>query len=146
MMKKMLILFAALAVLVGNASAGEKRAITNEQLPAVAREFLQTHFDGRTTAFVAEEGLLWGKEYEVLFTDGTRVEFDGKGAWKEVRTRVGTVPAAIVPEAIAGFIVRDYPQVAIQGIERDRNGWEVRLSNGLELEFDARMRLVDIDD
>lgn len=145
-MKKILVLCVALATLVGTAHADEKRAIDIGQLPAAGQEFLKTHFDGHTVAFVAEEGLLWGKEYEVRFTDGTQVEFDEKGAWKEVRAHAGGVPAAIVPQEIAAIVGRDYPQVAIRRIERDRKGWEVRLSNSLELEFDRQMRLVDIDD
>lgn len=145
-MKKILALCVALATLVGTAHADEKRAIDIGQLPAAGQEFLKTYFDGHTVAFVAEEGLLWGKEYEVRFTDGTQVEFDEKGAWKEVRVRAGAVPDALVPQDVAGLVGRDYPQVAIRGIERDRQGWEVRLSNGLELEFDRQMRLVDIDD
>ncbi len=145
-MKKLLLCCAALAAFMYSAHAGERRAITPEQLPAAAQEFLKTHFGELTPAIVAEEGALWGKTYEVLFTDRTEVEFDDKGQWTEVHSRMGALPLGIVPEALAGFVGQNYPQATIRGIERDRQGWEVLLDNGLELEFDRKMQLVNIDD
>ena len=39
-----------------------------------------------------------------------------------------------------------YPDSYICKVERDRKGYEVKLNNRLELTFDPRFRLIEMDD
>ena len=39
-----------------------------------------------------------------------------------------------------------FPGTQVLKIERDGNGYELKLSNRQELEFDTKFRLTDIDD
>ena len=89
---------------------------------------------------------LLGKKYDVIFTNGEKIEFDSKGQWTDIECKQSQVPAALVPAAIAAFVKKNYPQAAILKIERDRKTYEVELSNRLELKFDKSFRLIDIDD
>ena len=86
------------------------------------------------------------KSYEVMLADGTKVEFNRNGEWKEVDCRHSSVPTPIVPAQIMKYVKANYPDVKVMKIERDRIDYELRLSNRLELTFDTKFNIIDIDD
>ena len=88
---------------------------------------------------------LFDKDYKVVFVNGSKVEFAKDGAWKEVDCKYGEVPAAIVPQQIRDYVTKNYPKNKIVAIDRDRRDYEVELDNGLDLKFDLKFRLIDID-
>ena len=73
------------------------------------------------------------------------VEFTKNGEWKDVECKYGEVPAAIVPQQIRDYVAKNYPDRKITAIDRDRRDYEVELDNGLDLKFDLKFRLIDID-
>jgi predicted nucleotide-binding protein (sugar kinase/HSP70/actin superfamily) len=81
-----------------------------------------------------------------MFADGVKIEFNGDGEWKDVDCKFGAVPAAIIPKKIASYVAKNYPDAKIIKIDRDRRDYEVSLSNRLELTFDMKFNLVEIDD
>ena len=87
-----------------------------------------------------------GKSYDVIFTNGDKIEFDGRGKWTDIDCKRSQVPDALVPTTIGTFVKKNYPQATILKIEWNRRTYEVELSNRLELEFDKSFRLIDIDD
>lgn len=148
-MKKIALLFALLCLTAAGAAtlADDERPIAVSELPQAARHFLNSHFAGTKTAWVTVDGNFLDKDYEVGFSDGSKIEFSRNGEWKEVQMRGGAaVPASVVPEPIRNYVAANYPQSALRAIVRDRRGYEVELSNGLELEFDSACRLMKIDD
>ena len=146
-MKKILFaLFALFSVGVFVASADNHKVINKSQLPVQAQQFIDKHFAGVEVSFAKEEREILGRSYEVRLANGAKLEFSSKGAWEEVDCRFGEVPAGIVPAEISKFIKENYPEAKVQKIEIDRNDYEVKLSNRLELKFDKEFRLVDIDD
>ena len=44
------------------------------------------------------------------------------------------------------YVKDNYPDVKVFLIERDRNNYELKLSNRLELTFDSKFNIIDIDD
>lgn len=86
------------------------------------------------------------KSYEVIFTDGNKLEFDKKGEWKEVSCKFGAVPQDIVPEAIRQHVASLFPEARIVKMEREKSLYEVTLTNGQELKYNTRFQLIDIDD
>ena len=99
-------------------------------------------------ALVKEDKEIISTDYEVIFADGSKVEFNASGDWKDV-TSLTEVPAAVVPQEIATFIATNNYNAngaKIVKIDRDRSGYDVELSNGLELEFNPQFQLVDIYD
>lgn len=146
-MKKLFLLIAA-AILLATlpAAADSHRTIAYEQLPQAARTLIAAHFGEQRIVRVEVEHSLFDREYKVLFTDGGSIEFDKQGNWKEIDCKRGYVPQQLVPQAIRDVIDRSFDGEAVESIERDRRGYDVELANGLELEFDSRMRLVKADD
>ena len=144
------IILAVLIMLIGmsTARAYNERAIAFEQLPVAAQEFLKTHFADLQIAYIVEDVKFLGNEYEVVYTDRTEVEFDSKGSWTSVGRKYSPVPDSIIPAEIKGkretlpYLGGNY----IKEIKRNQFKWEVDLSNGIEVEFDLRFNIIDIDD
>ena len=121
------------------------RYIRFEQLPTEAQTFLRQYFPAiPVTSIKMDNGRM--KDYEVLLGDGTKVEFDHQRQWMEVNMRNKYVPNEIVPSGIKSYVSETYPTHQILKIERKGNRHWVELSNGLELKFNARGRLVKIED
>ena len=115
-------------------------------MPAAAQKFIKAHFPDSKISYAKIDDELVYKEYEVMFADGVKIEFNGDGEWKDVDCKFGAVPAAIIPKKIAGYVAKNYPDAKIIKIDRDRRDYEVSLSNRLELTFDMKFNLVEIDD
>lgn len=143
-MKKLIVTLCALAV-TSPLLAGDDRPITMEQLPAAAREFVKTHFNGVRVALSTVDRELMDTTYEVFFADGRKVEFDGRGQWKEIDCKHSRVPDGTVPAAILAHIEANYEGRTVTEINRDRRDYEVQLDGGPELTFDTRFRLIEID-
>jgi predicted nucleotide-binding protein (sugar kinase/HSP70/actin superfamily) len=97
-------------------------------------------------SFAKKESDIIGNEYDVVLTDGSKMEFTSKGEWKSVECKGGAVPADIVPKQIKQYVAKNYPDAKILKIDRDYREYEVYLSNRLELTFNKDFKLVDIDD
>lgn len=145
-MKKLAVLLVAIVAVFGVAKADDDRPIVVSKLPAKAQTFLKQYFKTSEVALAKEDRDLFSSTYDVIFTDGGKVEFEGNGNWKEVKCK--NVPTAIVPKPIYNFLTKNYMKqgVTIVKIERDKRGYDVKLSSGMELEFDTNYNLVDIDD
>ena len=146
-MKKILLtLVAIFSVGIFSAMADNDKVINKSQLPAPAQQFINEHFAGIDITYAKEEWDFLKHSYEVRLANGAKIEFTSKGVWDEVECRFGEVPAAIIPQAIREYVDKNYAGAKIIYIEKDRNDYEVKLSNRLELKFDKEYRLYDIDD
>ncbi len=144
-MKKFAVLLVAMMMFAVSANADDNQPIEVGQLPAAAQTFVKKYFPGKTVALATLDKELFDKSYDVIFSDGTKLEFDKKGQWKEVKA--AKMPAGIVPTAVAQKVKSVAPGTTVVKIEkRDEGGYEVKLSNGMELEFNRQLQLVDIDD
>lgn len=143
-MKKIMILIAA--VLCISAVKADDRPIAADQLPQAARQFIKEYFPSQKVAYAKVDSGIFDTEYEVVFENGSKVEFFKNGEWKEVDCKYSAVPAGIVPSKIATYVKANYSDASIVQIDRDRREWDVKLSNRLELTFDNRFNLIDIDD
>lgn len=144
-MKKIALFFASVMAFAGVASADDK-PITFEQLPAKAQQFIKTNFPQEKIAFTSLDRDIFGDTYDVLFASGTKLEFTDKGEWKEIKCKYSTVDEKFIPEQIRKYVTDTYPGTKYVKIEKGKNGYEVELTNGLELTFDRNFVLIDIDD
>lgn len=138
-----------LLLLIGSATfimEGRNNVVTAERLPTVSRDFLNTHFEDLQISYVEiDKDLLWVKGYEVILVDGTEINFFRNGEWKEVERRHDAVPTAIIPQEINRYVKSNFPQKEILAIEKDTRRWEIKLSNGMELTFNLKGQLIDLD-
>ena len=142
-MKKFLMMLVALVMTASMpAMADNDKVITFEQLPQAAKTLLQTHFADKVPLIVTVD---WD-DYKVMYQSGEKVEFDKKGNWKELDCKVSAVPTALIPEQIKAHVKATFPGTTIIKIDRDRRGWDVKLNNGLELEYNKKFQVVEVDD
>ena len=145
-MKKLMMILAGAALLATSAPAfaGNDRPIAVGELPALLATSAPA-FAGVEVSFSKVDEELFDKDYKVVFVNGAKVEFAKNGEWKDVECKYGEVPAAIVPQQIRDYVTKNYPKNKIVAIDRDRRDYEVELDNGLDLKFDLKFRLIDID-
>ena len=128
------------------ASADNDRVISFDQLPVKARQFVKKYFPEEKVSYVKEESDFMELSYEVVMAQGTKVEFNGKGEWKEVDCRYATLNEDLVPGKIRDYVNSNFEGAKFVKIEKGYRGYEVKLTNRLELTFDSQFNLVDIDD
>lgn len=144
-MKRWMMALACLLGLQTAVLADNDRPIAVNQLPAAAQQTVKKHFAGLQVALAKVESGLIEKSYDVIFTDGSKIEFDRNGNWTEISCKGSAVPAALVPAAIRTYVQTNYPGALIRKIEKDRREYEVDLSNGVEVTFNTRFQVIDID-
>ncbi len=128
-------------------TAGNSRAISREELPGMAQKIIKENFAKRKVAMMKlETGFFEKTTYDVVFTNGDKIEFDDEGNWVEISCRRGAVPGQLVPSDIRSYLREHYPKTRVVEIEKSRNKYEVKLSNGLEITFNENLRVIDIDD
>lgn len=141
-MKKYLFLMVALLTMSFNAKAGHNQVITYNQLPEAAQTLLKQYFAGKVPLIVTMD---WD-DYNIVYESGEKVEFDKQGNWKEIDCKVSRVPSELIPEQIKSHIKATFPGATILKLDRNRRGYEVKLNNGLEVEYNRDFQVIDIDD
>lgn len=144
-MKKLIVL-----LFVATLSTGcSNDLITQEAnvLPETSQALLRQHFSSHTLDWIkVDKGFLQKETYEVKFADGTEVDFDKKGNWKEISSKKGDIPAALIPIFISDYVEKNHPDRKIDSIEREKNGFEIELNNGLHLHFNKQGQMIRMDD
>ena len=122
--------------------ADDDRVITFEQLPATAKAQLKQYFANKVVLVATADF----DDYKVIYQSGEKVEFDKRGNWKDLECMTSGVPLGFIPKQIKAHVNATFPNAAIIKIDRDHRGYEVKLSNGLELEYNKYFQVVDFDD
>lgn len=144
-MKKMFFILVSVFALATTACADNYQPIAQNQLPQKAQVFLSTYFPDAKISLARKEIDVTELSYDVIFGDGSKVEFDRKGNWTEVDCISQPLPAGIVPPAIEQVVKAQYPNAKVVKIELDRREYDVKLDNRVELTFNKKMQLIDID-
>ncbi len=126
--------------------AGHDKPITLNELPKAAKELIAKYFPNEKVALAKVDSDLMSKTYEVVFANSAKIDFYADGSWKEIDCEYSIMPEALVPLQIRSKVAELYSGSRVVGIEKNRKGYEVKLSNGIELEFNTKFNLVDIDD
>ena len=146
MKKVMSVIFASMYFMMAAAMVDNDKIIQFVQLPAQAKVFISSHFKELKVATTKMDTEFMDKKYDVIFTTGEKVEFNKNGVWTEVKCVNTPVPEKIIPVEIKSYMRQNYPGVFVKGIEHDKKGYDVELSNGLDIEFNNNFQVVDIDD
>lgn len=125
--------------------ASNDKPITVSQLPQAAQHVLKTEFNGRKVALSKMESGLISKSYDVIFTNGDKIEFDRNGNWTDIECKKSGVPANLVPSQIRQYVKKNYSSQRIVEIEKKRGSYEVKLSKGVELTFNKNFKVTHVD-
>ena len=143
-MKRMRLFFIALlSMMVTSVAFADDKPIPVEKLPAAARTFVDTNFPGKKILYAEKD---WNS-YECRLDDGTKIDFTSKGEWKQVDCHgMSAVPAVLVSEAIKQYVETNFSNCMITKIDKERHGYDIELSNDLELRFNHQGALIGMDD
>lgn len=146
-MKKKVVLALLLALVVGlGASAKGIYSRNVNVLPVAARTTLKSNFKAGVSLIKSDKELGRVSEYEVVLNDGCEVTFDRSGNWKDVECPANrSVPDKMVPQQIRNYVKANHKKARIVGIERKGSGYEVELSNGVDIKFDRQGRFLRYD-
>lgn len=145
-MKKFLLMLGLLIGITSAASAKDTYAHDASVLPEAARTTIANNFKSKVSVVKIDKDFGRISEYEVTLTDGTEISFDSKGNWENVETNnAKSVPAGFIPKAISDYVAKNQPNTRIVGIDKERNGYEVELSNGVDIKFNKDGQFVRYD-
>jgi len=133
-----------LCLLLSTTAKADDRPITVDQLPAAAKTFIKKHFSQDQVVEAEMEKNFRSVKYDVKFSSGSEVDFNAKGTWISVDCERSAVPAAIIPAAIKKYVSTKYKGETINKIERETYGYEVELSNDLELKFNRNGKFIAV--
>lgn len=139
-----LLVFVSVIVLSTAAFADNDKPVEINQLPQTAQQIIKKYFAGKDVAMATLESGILDKEYDIVFTDGNKIEFDRKGQWTSIECKP-QVPAALVPAKIAQYVGNKYAGLKILKIDKDNKEYDVKLSNGLEITFNKNFKVIEID-
>lgn len=106
-------------------------------LPAAAKTTLNNNFKSQVSVIKIDKTLGRVDDYEVILTDGTEVTFDRNGNWEDIEVKKeSSVPSSFIPNAISKYVAKAQPGTRIVGIEKERKGFSIELSNGVDMKFD----------
>jgi hypothetical protein len=140
-MKKLSIITAFVAILF----IGMTSAVAQNTNPVITK-FVAQHFPKATVQMVMPDD----DDIDVVLSDYTKIEFRLNNEWKKVDCEHSTVytsvPAELVPEQITAYVNANFQGTLIKKIEKNFRGWEIELSNGLEVKFNSSFAVTEIDD
>ncbi|MDE5903004.1 MAG: PepSY-like domain-containing protein [Muribaculaceae bacterium] len=142
-MKKTLKIFSLLLlVLVGTSLSAcdnddDDVIVPTDQLPTAASTFINTYYPSIKVAYVNKDTDKGEVQYEVRMTSGDEITFDASGEWIDVDAPDGrTIPDGIAIQPISDYVEANYTGAGINEISRTASGYEVELTNGVDLRFD----------
>ena len=139
MLKKLFLSIAIVAAAAISVSARDTYAHSASALPQAAQTTLANNFKSKVTVVKIDKDLGRVSEYEAILSDGTEVSFDRDGNWKNVEVSAkGSVPSFFVPKAVSDYVKKTHPGQKVIGIEKSRSGYEVEISNGIDMKFDRQ--------
>ena len=140
-MKKLSIITAFVAILF----CGMTSVMAQNTNPAITK-FVEQYFPKATIQMVMPDE----DDIDVVLNDYTKIEFRLNNEWKKVdcehSTTFTSVPAELVPEQITTYVNANFPNTTIKKLEKKFLGWEIELSNRLEIKFNNSFKVTEIDD
>lgn len=146
MIKRLLTAIVLIAGITATGMAKDTYAHDASVLPKAAQTTIANNCKAKVSVVKIEKTLGRVSEYEVVLTDGTEISFDAKGNWDNVEVaKDKAVPSAFIPKAISDYVGKNQPGQKIIGIDKEGSGYEVELTNGVELKFDKSGAFVRYD-
>ena len=145
-MKKLFLTLALMIGVIVGVSAKDTYAHDASVLPESARTTISNNFKAGVSLVKIDKGIGGIHEYEVILTDGSEISFDKNGNWDNVETSKNkSVPDGFIPAGVKNYVAKNHAGTKIVGIDKERNGYEVELSNGIDMKFNKSGQFVRYD-
>ena len=84
-------------------------------------------------------------DYHVALVNGVMIQFENDGRLEKIEVRNGDIPDGIIPIQIVEAVKGYYPDARIIEYEVGKRSYEVKLSNRLELKFNTRFEVIELE-
>lgn len=121
-----------LALLVGISSALADMVVPANQLPAAAKNFINTHFKGVSVMYVERDM----SSFDVVLSDGTKIDFNINGEWTEVDGKYKPIPTGFIQNAVLSKVKATQQGAQIIDVDREFNGYKFKFTNGMKVYTD----------
>lgn len=118
------------------------------ELPEASRILIESNFTGTTASRVIKKNTpdTDGTLYEVWLNNNFEIDFDESGNWTDIDGNNQQVPNALIPEPILAYTQTNYPSpLFIEVIDKEPYGYQVEISNDVELKFNSDGTFIGID-
>lgn len=146
-MKKILkflpiLLIAVLGIGLASCDNDKDEPVSPSQLPANATEFINQFYPSTKVVSSYKDK----NEYDVVLSDGTEIEFDKDGYWKDVDAPAGkSIATGFYPSVIDEYVAENFSKDGINEITKVKKGFEVELISTTEILFDPDGSYIGID-
>ncbi len=145
-MKKLFLLLVVSIVGMVPMLADNDKMITREELPEKVQMFLTQHFEGIEVLYAkADRDMGVVTSYDVVLKGDVKVEFNRSGDWTSVDCEKGQVPNGVLPLGVLVYVGKRFAGAYVVEIEKGLRGYEVKLSNDIDLEFDKDGKFLRVD-
>ena len=147
MKKSKLFLIAVICMMTQSISAiAQDTFISTEQLSATIKDFVRQNFPGQIIEYANIEADSDDANIEICLNNGIEIDFDMNENWERVDCYYMSVPRQLIPDMRAIYVDSHFSGEEIVKIDKEIYGYEIELSNGLELKFNHQGELLYIDD
>lgn len=137
-MRKYILAILAVIFTITAGYSFDKYSINRADLPQEAQDFITQYFPKAKIGMVkTDKHLLKKTDYDVKLVNGTKIEFNNAGKWTSVDCKTRAVPEGIIPKSIRTYVKKNFEEVEIVKITKKTTKYEVELSDGVELIFNA---------
>ncbi|MBS9773905.1 MAG: PepSY-like domain-containing protein [Tenacibaculum sp.] len=126
-------------------SCSKEKTISKNDLPFEIKVYISEHFPNNPILQASVEENFSSKEYEVILKDNITVEFDAKDKVKEIKANT-KLPNSVIAKPILDYVKTNFRNNIITKWELDKRKQEVKINNGISLEFDLSGNFIKIDD
>lgn len=105
--------------------------VSPNALPENIKQFISTHFKAQIGLVEMDK-----KSYEIYLTDGTELEFDILGNWKEIESKLTPIDFAVLPANISKILQNQFPGAVLVEVKHKINYYKIKLSNRMKIRID----------
>ena len=135
-MKKLIITLIAIFA-ISTAASAQITQIKSTQLPGQARNTIRKAWNGAPIVDSWKNKQGRTVEYKASVEDGSTMKFNANGQWIEVKSYSG-VPTSLFPQPLLFHLEKYYEGRYIVWATKNTKRYQVELSDGSRLEFNAK--------
>lgn len=145
-MKRFLLILGGLFFALSLQSCNKETILTQDQVPATIKNYVTQHFPEHTILQSVEDKDGFTLTYEIILSDGFKLEFNRKKEIIEVSGKPSKLPESVVPTSIQNYVTNNYgTNFIVKWEQTSKNKQQIELDNNLELIFDNSGKFLKLD-
>ena len=137
-MKAVLLSIMALIFTVTTVFADNGINAASSTIPNYVESFILQHFNNVNVADFEYDD----DDFEVRLSNGIKIEFSHNGQWEEIKGHGNAIPLSVLPSLVAATVNKNHPQATMIKVEREWNGYKIKLNSGIKLFIDGNGTLL----